>query len=307
MTKHIEKRLLRIPILNILVRLAQKIPLPGLKGMSLYDILEMYIRGIINGALTTRASGIAFSFLMAILPFLVFALNLIPYVPIEGFQEDFIFLMSQWMPPTTSNEAFDNIINYITNHNYGGLLSFYFILSILLMANGISAVFGGFEYSYHIKVGRNVFKQYLIALGVSILLVFYMLLTVAVAFYFEVGIEKLKDSGLVEDDVFWIEIGQKVFFAVMVFISVSTLFFFGTKEGKQHKFASAGSIMTTLLFIILIYLFGIYVVKFSKYNELYGSIGTLLVFMLFIWLNSIILLLGFELNASLHRIKKWIR
>ena len=307
MTKHIEKRLLRIPILNILVRLAQKIPLPGLKGMSLYDILEMYIRGIINGALTTRASGIAFSFLMAILPFLVFALNLIPYVPIEGFQEDFIFLMSQWMPPTTSNEAFDNIINYITNHNYGGLLSFYFILSILLMTNGISAVFGGFEYSYHIKVGRNVIKQYFIALGVSILLVFYMLLTVAVAFYFEVGIEKLKDSGLVEDDVFWIEIGQKVFFAVMVFISVSTLFFFGTKEGKQHKFASAGSIMTTLLFIILIYLFGIYVVKFSKYNELYGSIGTLLVFMLFIWLNSIILLLGFELNASLHRIKKWIR
>lgn len=307
MTKHIEKRLLQIPILNILVRLAQKIPLPGLKGMSLYDILEMYIRGIINGALTTRASGIAFSFLMAILPFLVFALNLIPYVPIEGFQEDFIFLMSQWMPPTTSNEAFDNIINYITNHNYGGLLSFYFILSILLMTNGISAVFGGFEYSYHIKVGRNVIKQYFIALGVSILLVFYMLLTVAVAFYFEVGIEKLKDSGLVEDDVFWIEIGQKVFFAVMVFISVSTLFFFGTKEGKQHKFASAGSIMTTLLFIILIYLFGIYVVKFSKYNELYGSIGTLLVFMLFIWLNSIILLLGFELNASLHRIKKWIR
>lgn len=304
MTKHIEERLLKIPVLNLLVRLAQKIPLPGLKGMSLYDILEMYITGIVRGALTTRASGIAFSFLMAIFPFLVFVLNLIPYVPIDGFQEDFLYLMSQWMPPTTSTEAFDNVINYITNHNYGGLLSFYFILSIILMTNGINAIFGGFEYSYHVKVGRNVIRQYLIALSISILLVFYMLLTVAVAFYFEVGIEKLKDSGWVENEVVWIELSQNIFFAIMIFISVSTLFFFGTKEGKHHKFVSAGSIMTTLLFILLIYLFGIYVVKFSKYNELYGSIGTLLVFMLFIWLNSIILLLGFELNASLHRIKK---
>jgi membrane protein len=304
MTKHIEEKLLKIPILNILVRIAKKIPLPGLEGMSLYDILEMYITGIVRGALTTRASGIAFSFLMAIFPFLVFVLNLIPYVPIDGFQEDFLYLMSQWMPPTSSNEAFDNVVNYITNHNYGGIMSFYIILSILLMTNGINAIFGGFEYSYHVKVGRNVIRQYLIALGVSIVLVLYMLITVAVAFYFEVGIEKLKDSGWVQNDVFWIVFGQKVFFAAMIFISVSTLFFFGTKEGKHHKFASAGSIMTTLLFILLIYLFGIYVARYSKYNELYGSIGTLLVFMLFIWLNSIILLLGFELNASLHRIKK---
>lgn len=304
MTKHIEKRLSKIPILSILVRLTKKIPLPGLNGMNLYDILEMYITGIVRGALTTRASGIAFSFLMAIFPFLIFVLTLIPYVPIDGFQEDFLYLMSQWMPPTTSNAVFDNVINYITNHNYGGLLSFYFILSILLMTNGINAIFGSFEYSYHVKVGRNVIRQYLIALSISILLVLYMLITVAVAFYFEVGIEKLKDSGWVHNDVFWIVFSQKIFFALMVFISVSTLFFFGTKEGKHHKFVSPGSIMTTLLFILLIYLFGIYVLRFSKYNELYGSIGTLLVFMLFIWLNSIILLLGFELNASIHRIKK---
>lgn len=304
MTKHIEERLSKIPILNILVSLAKKVPLPGLKGMSLYDILEMYITGIVRGALTTRAGGIAFSFLMAIFPFLIFVLTLIPHVPIDGFQEDFLYLMSQWMPPSTSNVVFDNVINYITNHNYGGLLSFYFVLSILLMTNGINAIFGGFEYSYHIKVGRNVIRQYLIALGISILLVLYMLLTVAVAFYFEVGIEKLKDSGWVQDDVFWIVFSQKVFFAMMMFISVSTLFYSGTKEGKHHSFFSAGSILTTILFIVLIYLFGIYVAKFSKYNELYGSIGTLLVFMLFIWLNSIILLLGFELNASLHRIKK---
>jgi len=306
MSENIETKLLKIPVINLLVKLTKKIKIPGLTGMSLYDILELYIIGIVKGALTSRAGGIAFSFLMAIFPFLIFILTLIQYIPIDGFQEDFFYLTEQWLPPTTSSTVNNQVIDYITNHNYGGLMSMYFLLSIFLMTNGINAIFGGFEYSYHVEVGRNVIRQYLVALGVSIVLALYLLLTVLVAFYFEVGIEKLNDSGLVNDDVFWIVLGQKVFFIAMVFISVSTLFYFGTKEGKHYSFFSAGSIMTTLLILLLIYLFGIYVVRYSKYNELYGSIGTLLIFMLFIWLNSIILLLGFELNASLYQIKKRI-
>ena len=306
MSDSIESKLLRIPILNLIIKLIQKIKVLGLRGMSLYDLLELYVIGIVKGALTSRAGGIAFSFLMAIFPFLIFILTLIRYVPIDGFQGDFLYLMELWLPPTTSSAANEQVISYITNHNYGGLLSVYFIASILLMTNGVNAIFGGFEYSYHVKVTRNVIKQYFIALAVSIMLAIYLLMTVAVAFYFEVGIEHLKASGYVSNEVFWIVLSQKIFFALMVFISVATLFYFGTKEGKQHSFFSAGSILTTMLILLLIYLFGIYVVKFSKYNELYGSIGTLLIFMLFIWLNSIILLLGFELNASLHQIKKRI-
>jgi len=306
MSERIESKLSKVPVLNLLIRFIQKIKIPGLKGMSLYDLLELYSIGIVKGALTARAGGIAFSFLMAIFPFLIFILTLIRYVPIDGFQEDFLYLMEQWLPPTTSSAAYEQVISYITNHNYGGLLSVYFIASILLMTNGINAIFGGFEYSYHVEVGRNVIKQYFIALAVSIMLAIYLLMTVAVAFYFELGMEQLKAGGYVSDEVFWIILSQKVFFALMVFISVATLFYFGTKEGRYYSFISAGSILTTLLILLLIYLFGIYVVKFSKYNELYGSIGTLLIFMLFIWLNSIILLLGFELNASLHKIKKRI-
>jgi len=304
MSQRIEEKLLQIPVVAQLTKLLQRIKIPGVSELSLYDILEMYILGIVKGALTARAGGIAFSFLMAIFPFLIFILTLIPYVPIQGFQEDFLYLMEQWMPPTTSDVANEQVISYILNHNYGGLLSFYFVLSIFLMTNGINAIFGGFEYSYHVKIERNIIKQYLVALGVSILLAFYLVLTVVVAFYFEVGIEKLKDSGLLDNGVTWIELGQKVFFIIMVFISISTLFYFGTKEGKYHAFVSPGSILTTILTLLLVYLFGIYVARYSKYNELYGSIGTLLTFMLFIWLNAIILLLGFELNASLHRIKK---
>jgi len=85
---------------------------------------------------------------------------------------------------------------------------------------------------------------------------------------------------------------------------VSILYYYGTREGKKQAFFSPGSIMTTLLSIGTIYLFGIYIEKFSRYNELYGSIGTLMIIMLFIWINSIILLLGFELNVSIFGLKQ---
>ena len=107
-----------------------------------------------------------------------------------------------------------------------------------------------------------------------------------------------------DDAIFWIEKGRFLFFVVMIFISVSLLYKYGTKGVKERSFFTAGSVLTTLLTLVMFDLFAIYVEKFATYNQLYGSIGTLLILMLFVWLNSIILLLGFELNASINRIKR---
>ena len=108
MTKPIEDNLEKIPIVNILVKFGKKIKIPGLEGMSLYDVLEMYILGIVRGALTTRAGGIAFSFFMAIFPFLLFILTLIPYIPIEGFQESLLSLIAEVLPPKTKAKIVTN-------------------------------------------------------------------------------------------------------------------------------------------------------------------------------------------------------
>ena len=105
MTKSVEDKLLKIPILNWLVRIGKSIKIPGLQGMSLYDIIEMYIIGIVKGALTSRAGGIAFSFFMALFPFLLFILTLIPYVPVEGFQADFLFMIKQLLPSPGSMQT----------------------------------------------------------------------------------------------------------------------------------------------------------------------------------------------------------
>ena len=97
--------------------------------------------------------------------------------------------------------------------------------------------------------------------------------------------------------------GQSFFYIVLTYFSVSILYYFGTIEGRKSKFFSPGALMTTLLIMLTTWLFGIYIENFSTYNQLYGSIGALLIFMLYIWLNSNVLLLGFELNATLMRLK----
>lgn len=304
MTKKIEDSLEKIPILNWLVKLGKKVKIPGLQGMSLYDVIEMYVIGIVKGALTSRAGGIAFSFFMALFPFILFILTLIPYVPIEGFQEDFLIMIEQLLPPNTAETVHD-VIEDIANTRYSGLLSFGFIASIFLMTNGVNAILGGFEYSYHVTEMRSILRQYFISMIMSIMLSLILVATVAITLYFEIGINDLKAKGWVEDEVFWIEKIQFLFFVLLIFISVSLLYKYGTKEVKYYSFFTPGSILTTLLTIVMFKLFSIYVLKFATYNQLYGSIGTLLVLMLFVWLNAIILLLGFELNASISRLRRF--
>ena len=303
MTKEIEDKLEKIPILNWFVKFGKKIKIPGLEGMSLYDILEMYTIGIVQGALTTRAGGIAYSFFMAIFPFMLFVLTLIPYIPIEGSQEGLLALIADVLPPKTY-DAVDSVLVDIIKNQYAGLLSFGFIGSMFLMTNGVNAIFGGFEYSYHVKEVRNVFRTYLISLAVSLVMAFFLVIIVILIVFFDLILKDLVSFGLIEDNLFWFKLGRGFLFVLMIFSIVSMLYQYGTKSGKHSRFFSPGSVFTTLLSILTFYIFSYYVNEFAKYNELYGSIGTLLILMLFIWLNAIILLLGFELDATIYSLRR---
>ena len=303
MTKEIEDKLEKIPIVGYFVKLGKQIKIPGLEGMSLYDLLEMYFIGIVEGALTTRAGGIAYSFFMAIFPFLLFVLTLIPFVPLEGVQEGLLSVISDVLPPKTY-DAVDTVLLDIINNQYGGLLSFGFLASLFLMTNGVNSIFGGFEYSYHVKEIRNVFRAYFIAMLVTLVIVVFLLITVTLIIFFELFLKNYMSLAWLEDNILWIQLVRGFIFLSMIFITVSMLYHYGVKEGKHSRFLSPGAVFTTLLSVLTFYLFGYYVNEFAKYNELYGSIGTLLILMLFIWLNAIILLLGFELNATIYSLRR---
>lgn len=301
MAKTLKDYIESLPLIEKLVYFFKRIPLGKKQVFSLYDLLVLYTIGIVRGALTYRASAISYSFFVAIFPFLLVVLNLIPYIPIEDFQNDFWVFIDNLLPPGT-HSFFEDIFVDIASKKRAGLLSTVFILSIFLTTNGINAVFGGFETSYHIEQTRGVIQQYFISMGVAMLLVFVLLFSVILWLAFEY-VRSLGILPLFEQMEWLVPLIKKVFFILVTYLCVSILFHFGTPE-KGNRFFSAGSLLTLLLFILTTYGFGIYIEHFARYNQLYGSIGALLIFLLYIWLNATILLLGFELNASLLKLKK---
>ena len=291
------------PVIRNLIKQSKKIKLPGLGEFSLYHLLEIYGTGIIKGSFSPRASSIAYSFFLALFPFLLLLLNLIPYIPIDGFQVRFLIFVEALLPPQTT-QFFYPVIADIAVNPRAGLLSFVFFLSVFLSTNGVSAIFSAFEYSFHVTINRTFLKQYLVALGVAVFLALLLLTSVGVILYGEFVIRDLKSRAYIDNDVFWILFFQFAVFIVMIYVVIATLYYFGTKEGKVSRFFSIGAVVTTILFILTTYLFGVYINNFSNYNELYGSIGALLILMLYIWINSNLLLLGFELNISIQRLRE---
>ena len=289
------------PILKNFISFLKAFRIPGNSGFSFYDLLELYLSGIVKGTLSSRAGSIAFSFFMALFPFLLFILNLIAFIPIENF-DAVLFNFIELLLPQESQSFFTQIFDDIRLKQRAGLLSSVFLLSIILTANGVSSIFSSFEGSYHVELSRSFFRQYLFSMMVGILLAILLLVGVAALIFFEIYIlNNLED--LIPSEINWIRFGQIFFYIILTYISVAILYYFGTIEGKKTHFFSPGALMTCLLILLTTYFFGIYIENFSKYNQLYGSIGALLIFLFYIWLNSSVLLLGFELNATLNRLK----
>jgi membrane protein len=288
-------------------RFLDNIKLPFLQGLSLYELLHFYINGLITGDLSYRAAAISWSFFMALFPFALFILNLIPYIPIDNFQTDFLQFVAQAVPPNTFG-AIQNIINDILHNSHSGLISTGFILSVFLMTNGVNAILSGFETSKNITIKRPYIRQYFVALCISLLLTFVLIITVSAIITFEVFIQTtiLQDvlSEKISNKISLIELSRYVFVLLMIIFSIAILFKFGIKQTRKRAFITVGTLFTTFLIVLTSYFFGIWVVRFSKYNELYGSIGTLLIVMFYLWINNMILLLGFELDASIAKLKR---
>jgi len=286
-----------ISTINYITDFLKTIKWEILYGFSLFELLSLYSTGILKGSITTRAGSISFSFFMAFFPFLLFVLNLIPFIPIENFDQIFLNLLESLIPKESS-VFFHDIFVDINSNKRSGLLSTTLFFSIILIGNGVNSVFEGFSDSYHIEFSRNFIKQYLYAIMVGFILVIVVLFATVFSIVFDFLITK--DISIISYLFLFL---KYVFLMMVALIAFSSLYFFGTIQGRNLRFISPGSFMTTFLLVISTYFFGIYIDNFANYNELYGSIGALIIMMLYIWINSISLLLGFELNVVIYKLK----
>jgi membrane protein len=296
MRHHHVKRLIKFSLIYKVIKASRKIILPGFEGVSLYVVTKYFFHGINNGTLNMRAQSLAFSFFLALFPSIIFLFTLIPYIPVHHFQ-DSLFNLLQSLLPKAAFEATEETITDIIKNQRGGLLSVGFISALYFSTSGFNAMMNSFNETYHDIETRSVLKQRLVSLILTLMTTLFVSIAIALIVWSEIGLQRLIEKDRLA--YFLILFGKWIILIALCFCFISFNYYLGPKRKKGFHFFSPGSILATVLTIITSILFAYYVNNFGNYNKLYGSIGTLIVIMLFIYINSLILLLGFDLNASI--------
>lgn len=282
----------------------QKIIIPGFDGVSIYEVLNFFFKGLVKGAITMRASAVAFNFFLALFPTIIFIFTIIPYLPIPDFDIVVFDLLKDILPNSTYETVYETVENILTQPQ-GGLLSAGFAMALFFSTTGIISLIEAFNQTYHSIQARSFFKQYVIALFLVIIISGLVLLGISLMIGGGVFIGYLQSKEWIDSgfQTFMLQFLKWFIVVCIFFFAISFLYYLGPSRRQRFRFISAGSTLSTLLIIILSIGFNYYIDNFSRYNTLYGSIGTLIIVMLWMYFVSIVILIGFELNASISVLK----
>lgn len=289
---------------EFLTEKAKKISLPFFEGVPLYDVGIFFWHSIVNGAITTRASAIAFSFFIALFPAVLFLFTLIPYIPITNFQNELFQLIHEVLPESTFATVEDTLTDIIMRPR-SGLLSLGFIMALIFSTNGLASMMTAFDATIHSINRRSWVSQRIAAALLLIILSVLLLAAVALIIGGQTTIDYLQRNEILQDKftIMLVTFGKWLVIILLLFFANSFLYYMAPARKTEWRFFSAGSALATALSIIALYGFSFYINNFSQYNKLYGSIGTLLIILLLMYVMSLILLIGFELNASIYQAK----
>ncbi len=289
-----------------LVDLLKRVKFNKYEGLTLYEVIKVFIDKITKDEIIDRANGVAFNFALAIFPAIIFLFTLTPYihefVP-EVSQESILIFIDDLMPDSMF-ETVESTVTDIVGNTRGGLLTFGALFSLFLATNGMAALMKAFNACYKTLEKRGFIKTRLVATGLTFMLAFVLILAVILLV---VGNLSLQFIG----DIEWIHIEDYVtyiFFIIrfivifiVFFLAISFIYYFGPAVHYNWSFFSIGSLIATILCIAVSYGFSFYVTNFATYNKLYGSLGVLIALMVWQEILSIVLLVGYEINASIHQ------
>jgi membrane protein len=288
---------------NYLIRKSKATSMPGFRGVPLFDVVNFFIGQVKTVGIRERAASIAFNFVMAIPPAIIFLFTLIPFFPIsKEFEQNLYSLIRDVVPGEKNNSVLIGFLKDFINHPRNGLLSLGFVLSMFFSSNAIMGIMRSFDKNYIGFKKRTGLQKRGAALKITMILFVLVLASILLlvgqgAVLKVLGIKKHEVRSLIVN-IRWIVI------IFLFFASISYIFRHAPAVHKKWRLINPGSILATVLMLLLTLVFSWWVNRFGNYNQLYGSIGTVLILMLLIYFNSMILLIGFELNVSITSLKK---
>jgi len=282
--------------------LSERIKPIGFEGLTLYAVGNFFLDGLKQGALTTRGAAIAFRLFLAFFPAILVMLSLIPLVPVVDFQDNLFAAIEQVLPGDTF-ALFEQTIADLILNKHNEVLSASFLVGLFFASNSINAILSGFNGSVNLEKKGGLLKTRLFSLGVlfvmAVVVVVCMALVTLSEVIFDYGFSRVDmNEGLAQ---FLVSSVRYIIIITLIYSVVTVLYNVGNLDMKKFKFFSAGAMLTTIFFLMTTIGFAIYLNNFGNYNELYGTLGTLVVLLVWLDFNCLILLLGFELNASISK------
>jgi membrane protein len=299
---HIRQRVASTFPVNWLIRQSQKIRLPGFQGIPLYDVLKFFFQQIRKVGITERANAISFNCVMAIPPIIIFLCTLIPYLPISNeFIRQLHGLIRDVIPGEKNNSAIIKFIDDIIKKPKNDLLSLGFLLALFYSSNAVLGIMRAFDKNYLGFKKRKMINRRVTALQLTSVLFVLMFASLLVLIMQSSVLKLFGLKNVMVRQI--IGYARWVVIVLLFFGSVSFIYRYAPFVHKRWKLINPGCILATTLMLLFTVFFSYWVNNFSNYNKLYGSISTILILMLLIYFNSLVLLIGFELNVSITHIK----
>ena len=282
---------------------AKQISIPGFEGIPIYDVIVFFARGLQKGSLTTRASSIAFHFFLASLPALIYFFTLIPFIPIDNLETGLLGLMESIFPEEVYRLLENTLMDMFIKRK--GLQFFGIVIALLFATNAVNGMIQAFNATYHTIETRTWIQRR--AIAASLVVILFVLITVAVSLilFGRRSINLLVEYELINKNfTFYILLMSKwIVIIALIYFALSFLYWMGPSRKMEWKFYSAGSTLSSVLVIGTSLVFSFIMNNFGQFNKFFGSISTLIIILLWIYLNSVALLIGFELNASIKNAK----
>jgi membrane protein len=280
--------------------------LPGFRGLCLYDVVKFFFSQVNRIGLRDRASSIAFNFLMAIPAAAIFLFTLIPYFPIaRNIQDELFSFIQDVLPNSESRALIMTTMLDLFNKPKTGLLSIGFVLALYYSSSAMLGIIRTFDASLTIKRKRNFLLRRLRAIKLTLVLIFMIIVAILLvigqgalftSFLKWIGVNNTERN-------FWTDLLRWFIVILLFFLSIAYTYKYAPSLSKRWKLWSPGAVFATFLIVLTTWLFSIWAQNFSSYNRVYGSIGALLIIMLLIFINSLMLLIGYELNVSINYLR----
>ncbi len=301
------KKIFALPIISSIIDQSKIRSFPGFQGVKIYDIISFIIKELQKDGIVMRARAAAFSFFLSIFPGIIFIFSLTPFLPIKDFKNQLLNNITGILPDEAENYLF-SIINSVTEIPRGGLLSIGFLLAIYYASNGVISLMSGFSKSYEkVYKPRGFISKRLVAIFLLFLLLILLISSVLlIVTWNQLIFWMVPELGIDDHSVGFIGgIGRTLILMFLYYCVLAVIYRYGPPTVEKFPFFSAGASLAIVLSLLTSFGFRWFVDNFGTYNEIYGAIGALIVFMVWIYFNTLIVLIGYELNASIAVNKKY--